>query len=129
MAKVKILGDMLQIKSELTENEVKRAESFAPSALKLIDEDNNEIFGVSIGDAFYSKYGICFCNTDADGKLFMSTNNPCTEHEDAEKEKETIIKKLAPIISKINAVEEQVKACNAALESIENEVRESVEFA
>lgn len=129
MAKVKVLGDMMQIKTDITAKELERVQSFAPEMLKLTDEEGNEIFGVTRGDAFYGKYGICFCSEDAEGKLFMSTNNPITEHGNAEEEKEEIIKQLAPILHKLQAVEAQVKSAEEILTAIETEVRESVELA
>lgn len=129
MAKVKVLGDMMQIKSDLTGAEFDRIESFAPEMLKLVDDEGNEVFGISRGNAFYSKYGVCFCSEDAEGKLFMSTNNPVVDHTDAEKEKEEIVKTLAPILSKLNAVEKQIKNAGEILTAIETEVKESVEIA
>lgn len=129
MAKVKVLGDMMQIKSDLTGAEFDRIESFAPEMLKLTDDEGNEVFGISRGHAFYSKYGVCFCSEDAEGKLFMSTNNPVVDHTDAEKEKEEIVKTLAPILSKLNAVEKQIKNAGEILTAIETEVKESVEIA
>lgn len=129
MAKVKVLGDVMQIKSDLTGAEFERIESFAPEMLKLTDDEGNEVFGISRGGAFYSKYGVCFCSEDAEGKLFMSTNNPVVDHTDAEKEKEEIVKTLAPILSKLNAVEKQIKNAGEILTAIETEVKESVEIA
>jgi hypothetical protein len=129
MAKVTVLGDVMQIKSDLTGKEFDRIESFAPEMLKLTDEDGNEIFGISRGNAFYSKYGICFCSEDAEGKLFMSTNNPVTVHGGPEEEKDAIVKEIAPILHKLQAVETQIKKAEEVLTAIETEVRESVELA
>ena len=129
MAKVTVLGDMMQIKSDITAKELERIESFAPEMLKLTDDEGNEIFGVSRGNAFYSKYGICFCSEDAEGKLFMSTTNPVTVHGDAEEEKTAIIKELAPILHKLQAIEANIKKADEMLTAIETEVRESVELA
>lgn len=129
MAKVKVLGDMMQIKSDITGKSFDRVEKFAPEMLKLVDEFGNEVFGIARGDAFYSKYGICFCSEDAEGKLFMSTNNPVTEHGNAEEEKNKVVEKLAPIINKLNAVERQILEAEEILTAIETEVRESVELA
>ena len=128
MAKVNVLGDVMQIKSDLTAAELERIEAFAPEMLKLKDEEGNEVFGISRGNAFYSKYGICFCSEDAEGKLFMSTDNPIREHTDAEKEKEAIVKELAPILNKLKAVEAQIKNASEVLAAIETDVRESVEI-
>lgn len=129
MAKVTILGDMIQIKSELTSAQVERVKAFAPEALKLFDEDGNEVFGVDEGNASFSKYGICFCSEDSEGKLFMTTNNPCTDHEDADKEKAIVVKTFAPILSKLNAVEAHIAECEKDLDALEASVTDSVVFA
>ena len=129
MAKLTIMGDMLQLKSDLTREEVERVEAFAPEALKLFDTEGNEVFGVSVGNAFYSKYGICFCNTDSDGKLFMSTDNPVCDHTDPEAERKEVIKYFAPVISKLEAVEANVASGREALEAMEQSVESSVVFA
>lgn len=129
MAKVTILGDMVQIKSELTSAQVERVKAFAPEALKLYDEDGNEIFGVDEGNASFSKYGICFCSEDSEGKLFLTTNNPCVDHEDADKEKKIVVKTFAPILAKLKAVEENIAACEHDLDELEASVTDSVVFA
>ena len=129
MATIKIMGDILQIKSELTEKEVERVEAFAPEALKLFDNEGNELFGVSYpANACFSKYGICFCNKDDEGKIFMSTNNPITDHSDPDKEREEVIRIFAPLLSKLRAVEAQVAAAKEKLEAMEASVTDAVTF-
>lgn len=129
MAKVTIMGDIVQIKSDLTKNEVERVKAFAPNALKLYDQDENEVFAIGIGDASYSKYGICFCSEDAEGKLFMSTDNPVTDHADAEKEKYEVTKYFASIINNLTLIEKNVESAKEALEEMEANVADSVVFA
>jgi hypothetical protein len=129
MAKVTIMGDAVQIKSALTKSEFDRVKAFAPEALKLFDTEGNEVFGISMGNANYSKYGICFCAEDAEGKIFMTMNNPVIDHNDAEKERTEIIKYFAPAISKLEAVEANVTAAKDSLEKMEASVTESVVFA
>ena len=128
MAKLKIMGDIVQITTDLTRKEIERVKAYAPNALKLIDTDGNEIFGVEIGDAFYSKYGICFSSESAEGKMFMTTNNPVLDHSDVEKEREEVVRIFAPIVSKLQAVEAGVTAAKEGLDAVEAEVRESVVF-
>ena len=129
MAKLTIMGDMIQIKSDLTKAEVERVRDFAPEALKLVDEDGNEVFGVSIGDSFWSKYGICFCSEDQNGKLFMSTNNPVIDHADPEKEKKEVIKTFAPVLNKLNAVEAHIKDVQETITAVEVEAASAITFA
>ena len=128
MAKMKIVGDIIQLKSDLTKEQFKRVEAFAPESLKLYDEEGNEVFGIAVGDACYSKYGVCFCSEDAEGKLFMSTNNPVTDHSDPEKEREEIVKKFAPILNKLQLVEANILSAEEYLGEIEASVRDSVTF-
>ena len=129
MAKLTIMGDMIQLKSDLTREEVERVEAFAPEALKLFDTDGNEVFGVSVGNAFYSKYGVCFCSEDSEGKLFMSTDNPVKDHTDPEAERKEVIKYFAPMLSKLEAIESNVAGAREALEAMEESVDNSVVFA
>ena len=130
MAKLKIMGDVLQIKSELTAKEIERVEAFAPKALKLFDNEGNEVFGIAYPvNASWSKYGVCFCSKDDEGKVFMTTNNPVLEHDDPEKERTEVIKKFAPVLNKLEAIEAQVAAAKDALEEMEASVTDSVTFA
>lgn len=128
MAKLTIMGDTVQITTDMTRKEIERVNAYAPTALKLFDNEGNELFGVGIGDASYSKYGICFCSENADGKMFMTTNNPVVDHSDAEKEREEVVRFFAPVISKLQAVEAAVAGARADLDTVEAAVNESVEF-
>ena len=128
MAKLKVLGDMIQIKSDLTEKDFKKVQNYAPEALKLKDEKGNELFGVSRGDAHWSKYGIAFCNTDADGKLFMTTNNPVTQHDDPEAEKKTIKEVFATVLFNLESIEKNFSQIKAELDAIEQEAERNIEM-
>lgn len=128
MAKLSIMGDTVQITTDLTKEMVKRVKDYAPEALKLFDTEGNELFGIEIGDASVSKYGICFCSETAEGNLFMTTNNPVCDHSDPEKERETVVRHFAPMISKLQMVEDHVNAVKAELDSVEAAVQESVTF-
>lgn len=128
MAKLTIMGDTIQLTSDLTKEEVRRVENYAPDALKLFDNEGNEMFGIGIGDASYSKYGVCFCSETAEGKIFMTTNNPVTDHSDADEERKAIVRYFAPILSKLQAVEDNVANAKNALDEIEEDVEASVSF-
>ena len=129
MAKITILGDTIQIKSAITERIFERAENYDPGVLKLVDGDGNEYFGICRGDASYSKYGVTFCSTDSDGKLFMTTNNPVINQENPDFEREVVKKAFAQVLDKLNQVEEQVFAAEEELTQIEKNVDDSVVFA
>ena len=128
MAKMKVMGDMIQLSTDLTKDELERVKNFAPEALKLFDNEGNEVFGVGIGDASYSKYGICFCSETAEGKMFMTTNNPVTDHSDPTKEREEIVRYFAPIINKLQAVEANIAAVRESLDALEASVQDAVTF-
>lgn len=128
MAKMKVMGDTIQLTTDLTREELERVKNYAPEALKLFDNEGNEVFGVEIGNASYSKYGICFCNETAEGKMFMTTNNPVIDHSDPAKEREKLVRYFAPVISKLQTVEANVNAAKEALDAVEAAVQDSVSF-
>lgn len=128
MAKLSIMGDTVQITTELTKEMVQRIKDYAPDALKLFDSEGNEVFGVGIGDANVSKYGICFCSETAEGNLFMTTNNPVSDHSNPDKEREKVVRQFAPIINKLQMIEQHVSNVKAELDSVEAAVQESVTF-
>ena len=75
MARATILGDVIQIKSRLTKEQLKRAENFKPGTSVLEDENGNEVFRIEYGkSASFSKYGISFCSTDENGFMFIQYN-------------------------------------------------------
>ena len=108
MAQINVTGDMIQIKTKLTEEEFELVNYYKPEALKIVDDKGNEIFGITRGDAHVSKYGISFCNTDAEGRLFMTTTNPVSDHSDVEKERKEINREFAQMINNLQIIETQV---------------------
>ena len=129
MAKVTIMGDAIQLKTSLTRKEIERVKAFAPEALKLFDTEGNEVFSIDISHANFSKYGICFCSEDAEGKMFMTMDNPVLDHSDVEKEREEVIRRFAPALNKLETVEANVEAAKESLEQMEAAVTDSVTFA
>ena len=119
MAQINVSGDAIQIKTSLTEEEFDMIEHYAPESLKLVDDNGNEYFGITRGDAHYSKYGISFCNTDSEGRLFMTANNPVNDHSDPEKEKKQISKILAQTINNLQTVEDQIEAKKPEIVALE----------
>lgn len=128
MAKLSIMGDTIQLTSDLTKEELERVENYVPEALKLFDNEGNEVFGVGFGNASFSKYGVCFCSETAEGKLFMTTNNPVLDHSDADKERKEIIRYFAPLLNKLQKVEENVASAREALDEVEAAVEDAVTF-
>ena len=128
MATLKVLGDVIQIKTELTEKDYKKISNYAPEALKVKDDKDNELFGISMGDAHWSKYGIAFCSTDADGKLFMTTPNPVQDHSDPKEEKEAIKELFAQTIFNLEIVEANFDKIKTELAAIEQNAAASIEM-
>lgn len=128
MAKLKVLGDMIQIKIDLTESDYKKVTNYAPDALKVKDENGNEVFGISMGDAHWSKYGVAFCNTDSNGKLFMTTENPVTEHNDPVAEKNAIKEKFAQTIFFLEMIEQNFANIKTELTAMEQNAERSIQM-
>lgn len=129
MAKLKVLGDMIQIKIDLTESDFNKVKNYAPDALKIKNDDGDEVFGISMGDAHWSKYGVAFCNTDSDGKLFMTTNNPVVEHSDPAEELKIIKEKFAQTIFFLEMIEKNFDSIKTELNAMEQNAERSIEMA
>lgn len=126
MAKINVTGDAIQIKSSLTRANYDTIRHYKPEALKLIDEKGNEIFGITMGDAHVSKYGVSFCNTDSEDKLFMTTENPVNEHSDPELEKKLISRKFAQVINNLEAVETQIETEMPNIRALEQNAERAI---
>ena len=108
MAKINVTGDMIQIKTNITESEYDVVSHYSPNTLKIIDKDGNEVFGITKGDAHCSQYGVAFCSADSEGKMFMSCNNPVEDHSDPVQERKLIAKEFAQVINNLQIIETQV---------------------
>jgi len=126
MAQINVTGDMIQIKTKLTEEEFKLVEYYAPDVLKLKDEKGDEYFGINRGDAHASKYGISFCNTDSEGRLFMTTENPVHDHSDPEKEKQYISREFAQVINNLQVIEKQVDEKKPEIAALEQNAERAI---
>ena len=129
MANITAYGDTLTITSDITKEEYLKVERFAPEALKLKDEDGNEIFRV-IYDPFAkscSENGIVFHSVNTEGKLFFTTDNVVTGiHEDLDAERAMITDRYASILTKINAVESVIKAVSNDVNGMAESVQSSI---
>lgn len=127
MAKIRAMGDSVQLKSELTAKEIERVKTYCPEALKLKDEEGNEFFGIGLGDASVSRYGVTFANTDVDGKVFVTMENPITDHSDAEVEKAALTAYFAVSLDNLNKVEDNINTVRALLDEKEAKAADSIE--
>lgn len=129
MAEIRVLGDMIQLKTDITEEALRKVNLYDESALKLKDEDGKDYFAVGLGSASVSKFGVCFCSVDFDGKLYMTTSNPTTStHENMEAERQTILEEYAPIIRDLRKVEAQVVSLLREANALENDVNGAISF-
>ena len=121
MAKVKILGNVFQVKSDLTREELEKAEKYSPNTTTLYDEDGNETFKVGFGSPSLTKYGVSFSETDDDGHVYL------TASVGAELNKADFADEFAIPISKLEMVEHHVKECMEEISKIEQKVIDSIE--
>ena len=128
MAKLKVVGDMIQIKIDLTESDYDKVKNYAPDALKVKDKDGNEVFGISIGDAHWSKYGVAFCNKDAEGKLFTTVSNPVEDHSDPEAEKKAIKEVFAQTLFFLGVIEDNFAKRKTELDALEQDAERHIEM-
>lgn len=127
MAKLRVIGDVIQLKSDLTAETINLVKGFEPNALNIINEDGNATFGIGIGKASVSAYGVCFPSTDASGKVFVTIEN-VADHSDPEAEKYSIRREYAPILAKLIIVEQQIKDVAERIGSLEDSVDDLIEF-
>lgn len=130
MAKLNVMGDFIQIRSSLTEEEIKVVQYYKPEVLKLKDEKDNEIFGVTIcnGDPHASKYGITFCNKDSNGRMFVTVENPVNDHSDPAQERKEISKLFAQLINNLQIVETQVANAKPEITALVQNANEAITF-
>lgn len=109
MAKAKILADTISITSEiLTDENIRKAELLSPSVLKLEDldltSDTTVLYEVVSTDdePTFTKYGASFKDGKSIGRI--TTGSPDSDERDEAK----LI--VGAILTKINAIEEQVKS-------------------
>ena len=120
MAKAKVLADRISITSEvLTDENIEKVSILAPSVLMLTDEDK----------VLYQVCGDVYNNFNTNGAAFKEGKTLGTISEEImglEKEaKEAKIKTLlTAVVTRINAIEEQV---NAYIEDAE-ELDDAIEF-
>lgn len=128
MAKIKVLGDIVQVIADIKGTDFQKLEKFNREALRILDKDNKPIFAISRGEAHISQYGITFCNVDYDGNLYMTTNNPCTDHSDKAKERAILKEEFAPILMQLQIVEDQVKEAMSGVQELYDAVDDSICF-
>jgi hypothetical protein len=121
MAKVKILGNMFQLKSELKVSDIEKVEKYAPEALKIVDDNGNEVFGICMGSPSITKYGVSFDGEDEAGFAYLSAAS------NKELTKEAVVEEFAYSISMLNIIEKSIKDTMEHFTELEAEVMASIE--
>lgn len=131
MAKIKVMGDTLQIVSSIPYAMIKKAKRYNPDALQLKTVDGEPVFAIDLGTAHWSKNGIVFSSIDYSGYAFMTTNNPVSgDHTNSkEEEKNIILSFFAEVITNLEKVEAQIIECFHAIEAMEEYAANAIEFA
>ena len=105
--------------TELTKEAILKLQKHTPDALKLKDDNGDEIFAISFNDASLSDYGICFDREDSDGKALLTITATMTNEELAEE--------FASILMKAKLVEQRALASYRELTEMLKEVANSIE--
>lgn len=105
--------------TELTKEAILKLQKHNPDALKLKDDNGDEIFAISFNDASLSDYGICFDREDSDGKALLTITATMTNEELAEE--------FASILMKAKLVEQRALASHRELTEMLAEVANSIE--
>lgn len=96
--------------SSLTVEAFKALQKHMPSALKLQDEERNDIFALAYkeGKGSISEYGICFDKADSEGNVLITVQATLSSAEIADE--------YAAIILKAKAIEEYALGAYASLQ-------------
>lgn len=98
------------ISSELTLDAIKALQKHIPSALRLRDEEGDDIFAVSFNDdkASFSEHGICFNKIDSEGKVLLTINSTMSN--------EQIADEFAAVLMNLGMVEENATFAYSSLQ-------------
>lgn len=111
---------VIVINTELTREALLKLKKHNPNALKLQDEEGNEIFGLSFSEtASINNYGISFNKEDSEGKALITIQETLDNSEIAEK--------YAGILMNAKLVEEIAIDAYEELEANLLEVANSIE--
>lgn len=112
---------VIAFNSKLTAEAIKALQKHIPSALKMRDQEGNDIFAISYkeGQASISEYGICFNKTDSEGCLLLTVAADMTNKEIADE--------YAAIIMKAKEIEEWALNAYAQLTDQLLDVEASIE--
>lgn len=112
--------------TKLTKIAIEKLTKHNPDALKLKDEEGNDIFALAFGKtASISEYGVCFDKEDSEGKALITLSGIMENKEIAEE--------YAKILINIKKIEEQAVEAYRILErdlaNIVNSIENPLEIA
>ena len=108
MAKIKIVGNSMTLVSNINAKDLTRILRVNPKAGVLFNDDNEEIFRISMGcTGNMSTYGVVFDSENSDGNAYL-TIAPIARTNDATPEKVT--ETYLPILDKLSKLETKIAA-------------------
>lgn len=112
---------VIAFNSKLTATAIKALQKHMPSALKMQDQEGNDIFAISYkeGQASISEYGICFNKVDSEGCVLLTIAADMTNAQIAEE--------YAAIILKVQEIEKWALNAYASLKVQLADVEASIE--
>jgi hypothetical protein len=118
MAKITVVGDVYVITSGKKLEDIKLVERYRPNALKIFDEDGNEVFVVNTnGDGYIGKFGVTFAQEARDGSKAAVITMPIPKNvQDA---KRYAVNELGAPLMNLNKIE---AGLDAVIAEIRNEI-------
>ena len=109
------------INSELTVEAVKALQKHIPSALKLRNEEGDDVFAISFNNdkASFSEHGVCFNKVDSEGKVLLTINSTMTNAEIADE--------FAAILMNLSMVEDNALFAYSSLQEQLLDIASSIE--
>ena len=105
--------------TKLTKVAIEKLAKHNPDALKLKDENGDDIFAIAFGSASITEYGVCFDKVDSEGKALVTVAKTM--------ENEEIAEEYASTLLKVKQVESQAEAAYRTLESQLLDITNSIE--
>ena len=117
MAKVQVMHKAVMLSSDLTIEEIKKAEAIIPEALQIVDRHDNVIFAVATGNCEgMSTYGVVF---NKENKISVLID------EQAALTADKVEEYFGSILLRLTRVEDQVKA---HLADIKADLKDMISF-
>ena len=110
---------VIVMSTELTREAMLKLARHNPDALKLKNEDGDDIFAITCGDSSLSDYGMSFDKEDSEGKLLLTISGIMDNSEIAEE--------FAVVLKNLKVVEAQALEAYRVLEADLLEIANSIQ--